>query len=57
MAEQKKVEKPKVEKKETKPKKVTYAITKSNGKVIYRNNIDSVVKKQYTAKGWKVKEM
>ena len=57
MAEQKKVEKPKVEKKETKPKKLPYAITKSNGKVIYRNNIDSVVKKQYTAKGWKVKEM
>ena len=48
----------KTSKKKATPKKEatsnSFAITKSNGKVIYRNEMDDTKKKRLEGKGWKV---
>tara|TARA_R110000803_G_scaffold114679_2_gene183109 strand:- start:1497 stop:1694 length:198 start_codon:yes stop_codon:yes gene_type:complete len=35
----------------------SYAITKSNGRVIHRSRIGDLTLKNYKAKGWKVEEL
>ena len=52
MAEEKKKEVKKVEKKVT-----SYKITKSNGNVIYRDNLENQEIKVYESKGHKVEEV
>ena len=52
MAEEKKKEVKKVEKKTTK-----YKITKENGNVIYRDSLENQEKKVYESKGCKVEEV
>ena len=42
---------------ETKTAPKSYAITKSNGKVIYRDGLGDIKKKRLKAKGWKVEEV
>ena len=53
----KKEVKKEVKKPSKKPESNKYKITKSNGKVIYRNDMSNIKRERLESKGWKVEEV